>query len=81
MLRIRLTKIGDGFRIVVIDQKFPRDGRAIEVAGTYKPKLAANNPERVRINFDVIEYWTSKGAQPSDTVKRLIKKSPEKSSQ
>lgn len=74
MVRIRLKKIGDGFRIVAADRKCPRDGRFLEVLGTYKPKLATENPERVKINLEAVKAWISKGAQPSDRIKKLMEK-------
>jgi small subunit ribosomal protein S16 len=55
----------------VTDSRSPRDGKFIEIVGTYDPKQAGQNS-----SFDVerAEYWISKGAQPSDTVRSLIKK-------
>jgi ribosomal protein S16 len=59
------------FRIVVADGRSPRDGKFIEEIGTYNPQLKNNN---VKLNLDRINYWISKGAQPSDTVASFIKK-------
>jgi small subunit ribosomal protein S16 len=59
------------YRVVVADSRSPRDGKFIEILGTYDPKQTGQNSA-----FDVerAEYWISKGAQPSDTVRSLIKK-------
>ena len=60
------------YRVVVADSRSPRDGKFIEIIGTYDPKRTGDNS-----SFDVerAAYWISKGAQPSDTVRSLIKKS------
>jgi small subunit ribosomal protein S16 len=59
------------FRVVVADARSPRDGKFIEMIGNYDPKKAGDN-----INLDVprADYWISKGAQPSETVRSIIKK-------
>ena len=59
------------YRVVVTDSRSPRDGKFIEIIGTYDPTKTGQNS-----SFDVerAEYWISKGAQPSDTVRSLIKK-------
>ena len=59
------------YKVVVADSRSPRDGKFIEVIGTYDPKKPAHNST---IKLDRAEYWISKGAQPSDTVRSLIKK-------
>jgi small subunit ribosomal protein S16 len=59
------------FKIVVTDKRSPRDGKFIEIVGTYDPKKAGPNST---LKLDRIEHWISKGAQPSDTVRSLIKK-------
>src|SRR5205807_1622205 len=59
------------FKVVVTDKRSPRDGKFIEIVGTYDPKKAGNNST---LKLDRVEYWISKGAQPSDTVRSLIKK-------
>jgi small subunit ribosomal protein S16 len=59
------------FKVVVADKRSPRDGRFIEIVGTYDPKKRGNNSS---LKLDRVEYWISKGAQPSDTVRSLIKK-------
>ena len=72
---IRLKRMGANkkacFRIVVADAKSPRDGRFIEEIGFYDPR---RNPSFVTVKKDRAEYWMSVGAQPSDTVRNLLKK-------
>ncbi len=76
-VRIRMARHGTRkrpfYRIVVADQEAPRDGKFLEVVGTYDPRNKAKSCELKR---DRITYWLSKGAQPSDTVGELIKKTP-----
>jgi len=59
------------FKVVVTDKRSPRDGKFIEIVGTYDPKKRGMNST---LKLERIEYWISKGAQPSDTVRSLIKK-------
>src|SRR5205085_8734903 len=59
------------FKVVVTDKRSPRDGKFIEIVGTYDPKKGGMNST---LKLERIEYWISKGAQPSDTVRSLIKK-------
>src|SRR5215831_10122004 len=59
------------YRVVVADSRSPRDGKFIEIIGTYDPKQTGQNSS---FNVERAEYWISKGAQPSDTVRSLIKK-------
>src|SRR6266550_4296747 len=59
------------FKVVVADARSPRDGKFIEIVGTYDPKKAGQNST---LKLDRIEHWIGKGAQPSDTVRSLIKK-------
>jgi len=59
------------FKVVVTDTRSPRDGKFIEIVGTYDPKKVGQNST---LKLDRIEHWISKGAQPSDTVRSLIKK-------
>jgi small subunit ribosomal protein S16 len=59
------------FKVVVADKRSPRDGKFIELVGTYDPKKRGMNST---LKLERIEYWISKGAQPSDTVRSLIKK-------
>jgi small subunit ribosomal protein S16 len=59
------------YKVVVADSRSPRDGKFIEIIGTYDPKKTGHNST---LKLDRIEHWLSKGAQPSDTVRSLIKK-------
>ena len=59
------------YRIVVADSRYPRDGRFIEEIGTYDPMT---EPSTVKINAERAEKWLNDGAQPTDTVKYLLKK-------
>jgi ribosomal protein S16 len=59
------------YKVVVADSRSPRDGKFIEIIGTYDPKMPSHNSS---LNVERVEYWISKGAQPSDTVRSLIKK-------
>ncbi|MFL6501600.1 MAG: 30S ribosomal protein S16 [Candidatus Udaeobacter sp.] len=72
---IRLRREGSKnrpyYRIVVADSRGPRDGKFIEILGTYDPKVAGQNSS---FSVERAEYWMSKGARPSDTVRSLIKK-------
>ncbi len=74
-VKIRLRRIGTTnvpvYRIVVADGRSPRDGRFIENLGTYDPQKAENN---FTVDLERARYWIQKGAQPSDTVRSLIKK-------
>jgi small subunit ribosomal protein S16 len=73
---IRLSRRGakkqPHYRVVVIEKDRARDGRSVEVVGTYNPRT---NPASVDLKMDRIEYWRSKGAQLSATVSRLMAKS------
>ena len=75
MVKIRLRRMGAKkepyYRIVVADSRFPRDGRCIEEIGTYDPKNEAN---AITIDADKAKQWIKNGAQPSDTVRGLLKK-------
>jgi small subunit ribosomal protein S16 len=59
------------YRVVVADSRSPRDGKFIEIIGTYDPKQTGQNSS---FDMERAEYWISRGAQPSDTVRSLIKK-------
>lgn len=61
------------YNVVVADSRMPRDGRFIERIGFYNPKAAENEP-KFRLALDRVEHWVKKGAQPSDAVKKLIKR-------
>jgi small subunit ribosomal protein S16 len=75
MVKIRLARHGAKkkpfYRIVVSDQRFPRDGRYIEQVGTYDPRATTGG---VQLNRDKIDAWIKKGARPSQTVSELIKR-------
>jgi len=70
-LRREGTKNRPFFRIVAADQRFPRDGRFLEILGTYDPLMEGNN---VKVNLESAKKWIAKGAQPSETVRSLLKK-------
>ena len=59
------------YKVVVADSRSPRDGKFIEIIGTYDPKKAGHNSI---LDLERAEYWMARGAQPSDTVRSLIKK-------
>jgi small subunit ribosomal protein S16 len=61
------------YNIVVADSRMPRDGRFLERIGFYNPKASEKEPQ-FRIALDRVSYWVSQGAQPSDAVKKLIKR-------
>jgi len=75
MVKIRLRRMGAKknpvYRIVVADSRFPRDGRCIEEIGTYDPMA---EPTQVKVNKERALEWIKNGAQPTDTVKTLLKK-------
>ena len=77
VLMIRLARIGARkqpyYRVVVIDKERARNGRSVEVVGLYNPRTS---PATIDLKRDRIDYWISKGAQLSDTVRRLISKAP-----
>ena len=74
---IRLARFGakkkPSYRVVVIDKERARNSRSVEVVGTYNP---VSQPHWVNLKHDRIEYWLKNGAQPSDTVARLLKENP-----
>jgi|GEM_PF-503421 small subunit ribosomal protein S16 len=77
VLMIRMARIGARkqpyYRVVVIDKERARNGRSVEVVGLYNPRTS---PATFDVKRDRIDYWVSKGAQLSDTVNRLLSKSP-----
>ena len=77
MLMIRLARVGarkqPHYRIVVIEKDRARNGRSVEVVGTYNPRT---NPASVELKRDRIDYWTNKGAQLSDRVEKLLAVAP-----
>jgi small subunit ribosomal protein S16 len=77
MLMIRLARFGakkkPTYRLVVIDKVRARDSRAVEVVGTYNPVA---QPHQINLKHERIAYWIKNGAQPSETVARLMKNNP-----
>ena len=75
-VKIRLRRMGSKkapfYRVVVADSRYPRDGRFIEEIGTYDPMKSEDN---IKINEEAAQKWLANGAQPTDTVKDLFKKS------
>ena len=75
MVKIRLRRLGAKkapfYRIVVDDSRFPRDGRFIEEIGTYNPLI---DPAEIKIDSERAQQWIKNGAQPTDTVRALLKK-------
>ena len=74
-VKIRLKRLGAKkapfYRVVVADSRYPRDGRFIEEIGTYNPMT---NPNTIDIDAELDKKWLANGAQPTDTVKVLLKK-------
>ena len=74
-VKVRMTRVGNKnnpfYRIVVADERSPRDGKFIEQVGTYDPR-----PEKEAVSMDVerIQHWISKGARPSQTVSELLRR-------
>ena len=79
MVSIRLRREGNlnrpYYKVVVADQRSPRDGKFIELVGNYDPKKPGDNSN---IDLSRIDYWIKNGAQPSDTVRSIIKKARKK---
>ena len=75
-LRREGAKNSPYYKVVVADKRSPRDGKFIEILGTYDPKKPGHNSA---LKLDRIEHWISRGAQPSDTVRSLIKKNKKQS--
>ena len=76
MVKIRLKRMGAHkkpfYRVVVADSRTPRNGKFIEEIGTYDPKA---EPAAVKVDVERAQYWIKNGAQPTDTVKDILKKS------
>ena len=74
-VKIRLRRMGQKkapfYRIVVADSRYPRDGRFIEEIGTYNPTVT---PSEVKVDVEKAKQWIANGAQPTDTVKAILKK-------
>ena len=77
MLMIRLARMGKKkrpfYRVVVTEKTRPRNGRFVEIVGTYDP---LKKPATVEVDRERVEYWIGKGAQPSDTVRSLLQRNP-----
>ena len=75
-VKMRLTRIGAKkapfYRVIVADSRAPRDGRFIDEVGTYNP---LTNPSEIKIDAEKAKTWLANGAQPTETVKALLKKS------
>ena len=75
-VKIRLRRLGAKrapfYRVVVADSRYPRDGRFIEEIGTYDP---LKDPSEINIDNEAAKRWLANGAQPTDTVRALLKKS------
>ena len=75
MVRIRLRRVGRKkapmYRIVVADSKSPRDGKFIEIVGQYQPRTGE---QALNLNTDRVNHWLDVGAQPTDTVRSLLRK-------
>ena len=75
MLMIRLSRIGKKkkpfYRVVVIEKTRPRNGRVVELVGTYDP---LKKPAELKLDGERIKYWLGQGAQPSDTVRSFLKR-------
>jgi small subunit ribosomal protein S16 len=71
--RMRLARVGSKknpiYRVVVADSRSPRDGRFIEIVGRYNPQT---DPSTIELDEDKVRGWLEKGAQPSDSVRRLL---------
>lgn len=78
-VKIRLSRAGAKkrpfYRIVAADARSPRDGRFLEKLGTYDPLIeVGDNPGRIELKRDRVEYWMSVGAEPTDVVRRLLRR-------
>ncbi|MBE6591590.1 MAG: 30S ribosomal protein S16 [Ruminococcaceae bacterium] len=75
-VKIRLKRLGSKknpfYRVVVADSRYPRDGRFIEEIGTYNPLI---DPPEIKVDSDKAKKWISNGAQPTETVRSILKKS------
>ncbi|MBI1954272.1 MAG: 30S ribosomal protein S16 [Proteobacteria bacterium] len=75
-LKIRLARGGAKkrpfYRVVVAEATSPRDGRFVERVGSYNPLLSHDNPERIVLNSERIQYWLSVGAQPTERVAKFL---------
>ncbi|WP_043767799.1 30S ribosomal protein S16 [Roseivivax isoporae] len=75
-MKIRLSRGGSKKRphyaIVAADSRMPRDGRFLEKLGTYNPLLPKGDERRVQMNVERVQFWLSKGAQPTDRIQRFL---------
>ena len=75
-VKIRLTRLGDKkapfYRVIVADSRSPRDGKFIDIIGTYNP---LTDPAEIKIDADKANKWLKNGAQPTETAKQLLVKS------
>jgi small subunit ribosomal protein S16 len=75
-LKLRLTRMGSKkkpfYRVVAVDSQTRRDGRALDYVGYYNPMT---NPADIKFDQDKVKMWMERGAQPTDTVRSLLKKS------
>ena len=73
-VKLRLTRVGSKknpiYRVVVADSRSPRDGRFIDIVGRYNPQT---HPSTIELDADKIKDWLSKGAQPTESVAKLLK--------
>ena len=73
-VKLRLTRVGSKknpiYRVVAADSRSPRDGKFIEIVGRYNPQT---DPSTIDLDEDKIKAWLDKGAQPTDSVRRLLK--------
>ena len=77
-VKIRLTRVGRKkvpiYKIVAANSRSPRDGKFLEIIGTYRPLDKDDNPNRFTINKERYTYWMNVGAQPTERVEYLVKK-------
>lgn len=75
MVKIRLTRLGAHkkpfYRIIVADSRARRDGPFVEIIGTYDPK---KEPSEIKVDLNRAKHWIERGAQPTETVKKLLQK-------
>lgn len=75
MVKIRLTRLGAHkkpfYRLIVADSRARRDGPFIEILGTYDP---LKEPSEIKVDLEKAKYWLQKGAQPTDTAKKLMQR-------
>jgi small subunit ribosomal protein S16 len=73
-VKLRLTRVGSKknpiYRVVAADSRSPRDGKFIEIVGRYNPQT---DPSTIELNEDKVRDWLSKGAQPTESVRKLLK--------